>query len=541
MRFPMAIIMLLSIFAIIPHAYGGKTKFIFGSEIQVKGTDTTGWEENQDMCVDSNGYLYVAWENASLTGSNHGIAIYRSLNGGLDWGQIGFLYNADADLRQPSIAVGEGLMNRLIVAYLVDEGTGRPYPEAAYSPLGSTTFVTTPLPTSELCIYSAPEVWTDASQMNLWRAYIVCSEINVLGKENSLMGWRSELYGTAWEPRKTVMWGSLSASWSRPHAAFGTPSKKSFIICCRLDLKKIYMVFTPDFGATYSHSYNVATLDEIPSSGVNPQIAAARNLDHLMVCFTESPGGWLNEIRYTTSFDHGSTWATPQTLPGSGNYDRLGPELTADEFGGKGMHLTYTKDSDVYHLYIRQDFSGGWKGPHLVCGDGYASHANCKKGIACHPKTDEAFICWCDTRDNPMIDTDTFFNYSGSLVVLGNKLSASTGGASAFHLYAGKEHAGRNYLILGSVTGMSPGTPLPGGKVTIPINWDSFTELVLSLTNTTVFKGFYDTLNHDGEKTAILVAPPLNPAYVGVVMHYAYCLNNPFDFTSNAVGIEIVN
>ena len=48
-------------------------------------------------------------------------------------------------------------------------------------------------------------------------------------------------------------------------------------------------------------------------------------------------------------------------------------------------------------------------------------------------------------------------------------------------------------------------------------------------------------LDSDGENTAILISPPLNPNYVGVVMRFAYCLNDPFDFASNAVAVESVD
>jgi hypothetical protein len=48
------------------------------------------------------------------------------------------------------------------------------------------------------------------------------------------------------------------------------------------------------------------------------------------------------------------------------------------------------------------------------------------------------------------------------------------------------------------------------------------------------------TLDASGTATAQLNAPPLRPEFVGITMHYAYALNNPFDFVSNPVAIEIV-
>jgi hypothetical protein len=46
-------------------------------------------------------------------------------------------------------------------------------------------------------------------------------------------------------------------------------------------------------------------------------------------------------------------------------------------------------------------------------------------------------------------------------------------------------------------------------------------------------------LDASGTATAQLNAPPV-PGFAGVTMHYAYALNNPWDFVSNPVAIEIV-
>jgi hypothetical protein len=113
------------------------------------------------------------------------------------------------------------------------------------------------------------------------------------------------------------------------------------------------------------------------------------------------------------------------------------------------------------------------------------------------------------------------------------------GGTVNFMIDAGMDHAQRTYLLLGSVSGTDPGTPLPGGQATLPLNWDAFTDLVLNLINTSVFFDFLGNLDASGIATAQLNAPPL-PGYAGLVMHYAYCLNDPFDFASNPIAIEIV-
>ena len=117
---------------------------------------------------------------------------------------------------------------------------------------------------------------------------------------------------------------------------------------------------------------------------------------------------------------------------------------------------------------------------------------------------------------------------------------AQTGGTVNFKLQAGAGNAGRNYIMLGSVTGTSPGFPLPGGLAVMPLNWDPFTDLVLAFLNTPIFSSFLGGLDATGAAAAQLNAPPLPPAAVGLIMDFAYALNKPFDCASNPVSIRII-
>jgi len=107
------------------------------------------------------------------------------------------------------------------------------------------------------------------------------------------------------------------------------------------------------------------------------------------------------------------------------------------------------------------------------------------------------------------------------------------------HLKAGTANAGRKYLMLGSLTGIDPGFALPGGLATMPLNWDSYSDLILALLNSAVFSNFCGPLDSQGQGTATLNLPPV-PGFAGTVMYYAYALNNPFDYVSNAAAMEII-
>jgi hypothetical protein len=119
-------------------------------------------------------------------------------------------------------------------------------------------------------------------------------------------------------------------------------------------------------------------------------------------------------------------------------------------------------------------------------------------------------------------------------------ISATVGGVAAFSLKAGPSNGNRNYIILGSVTGTAPGTPLPGGQVTLPLNWDVFTNLIIDLLNSPIFSNFMGKLDGTGSANAVFDTLGPIPGAAGITMQFAYALNNPWNFASNSVAIDVV-
>lgn len=109
-------------------------------------------------------------------------------------------------------------------------------------------------------------------------------------------------------------------------------------------------------------------------------------------------------------------------------------------------------------------------------------------------------------------------------------------------LDAGIEHAGKIYLMLGTVSGTSPGTPL--GAVHLPLNYDFYFDWLARLPNTIV-QGSLGTLDAAGQASAsfrMINAIPLSMA--GTVMHHAYIVIptdfSGFDLVSNAVPLTLL-
>lgn len=119
-------------------------------------------------------------------------------------------------------------------------------------------------------------------------------------------------------------------------------------------------------------------------------------------------------------------------------------------------------------------------------------------------------------------------------------LSSASGGTVNFTLATGCDHANRNYLLLGSASGVQPGILLPGGGATLPLAFDFLTLSILVHLNTPVFTDFLGTLNGDGLGYAQLnLTGPLPPGTGIEEIHFAFCLAEPWDFASYPVPIEI--
>ena len=130
-----------------------------------------------------------------------------------------------------------------------------------------------------------------------------------------------------------------------------------------------------------------------------------------------------------------------------------------------------------------------------------------------------------------------FFHALGPLSLDHNSLSISWGGTIEFSIDAGAASAGRDYFLLGTASGTEPGTLLPGGA-TLPLNRDPVFNYIRANYNNAMLSNFRGTLDASGEAAATLSVPFVSFP-VGTILHFAYTLERPFDYQSNAAAVEI--
>jgi hypothetical protein len=126
-----------------------------------------------------------------------------------------------------------------------------------------------------------------------------------------------------------------------------------------------------------------------------------------------------------------------------------------------------------------------------------------------------------------------------SLTIDSRQFPARLGGIINLSLNAGPARAGRLYLIVATLSGTAPGTPL--GAITVPLNADPFTNVVLAFTPSPMFAGFFGNLDGQGQASAQMnMLGVFNQSWAGTRMHFAYILF-PFDYASNPVAGHITS
>ncbi len=110
-----------------------------------------------------------------------------------------------------------------------------------------------------------------------------------------------------------------------------------------------------------------------------------------------------------------------------------------------------------------------------------------------------------------------------SLRVDVDSISISTGGTQHLEIALGAEMAGKLVWMLGSVTGTSPGIPVDGKL--LPLNFDAYTQAILSLPSTAVLNSSISFVAGDGRATSSFSLPVgVKPKLAGTVLYHAFAV-----------------
>jgi hypothetical protein len=149
---------------------------------------------------------------------------------------------------------------------------------------------------------------------------------------------------------------------------------------------------------------------------------------------------------------------------------------------------------------------------------------------------------WDWTNTFPVLGSPLFKvrRYERSLWADQPGLSLAAGGSLDFHLLCGPGYAGHDFVLLGSMTGTSPGAALAGGLV-LPLNSDGLTSFIFNNPTAPGITGSRGHLDALGNANPSLDSMgPLPSSMSGRTLHFAFALVNPIEFTSNAVAVVVL-
>lgn len=205
--------------------------------------------------------------------------------------------------------------------------------------------------------------------------------------------------------------------------------------------------------------------------------------------------------------------------------------------------VTYAQQvASVFDLYYKTSYDGKtWSMPMRLTFD--TSHYDTQPHPLRQGTAGHIILTWSHQESpQPYVDHDVWIDADVPvplpLWLDQDKLSAASGGQVQFSLDFSAAFAGRDYFLLGTLSGTTPGTLLPGG-LTLPVNLDLFSTFILMYYNTPLFDDFMGTLDGNGQASATLSAPGAIPLALGTTMHFASMTLKPFDFVSNPQGVVI--
>jgi len=335
--------------------------------------------------------------------------------------------------------------------------------------------------------------------------------------------WRGNSSGSGW-----AYWGQV--------VSIGGGSQYWTGSLCQAPDGMFYCAFMDHDGSSH-HVYVSSSSDAVtwsskvlvpaPGSGhyFDPNIAELNGVLHVVY------NSYYNYEMWTcSSVDGGLNWTNPlQITNGASTSAFTGPSIAEGPDGA----IVVAYGTSAKGLAISQSYDGGatWTESQAQASGNTPSIVRGQDG--------RLWIIYADVVSSAWEVFTTSTTLSAPLTVDRHSFSGSAPATVNFSLNAGTAYGGRNFLIAGSLSGTHPGTALPGGLATIPLNRDWFTNWIIANLQLPVFSNFWGTLDGAGHAVAPMNVPTI-PTWVGTTMYFAFATANPWDFASNAVVVAVV-
>jgi hypothetical protein len=114
-------------------------------------------------------------------------------------------------------------------------------------------------------------------------------------------------------------------------------------------------------------------------------------------------------------------------------------------------------------------------------------------------------------------------------------VSVSAHQRQVLRLNAGINNAGRQYILLGSLSGTSPGTTFAG--VHVPLNPDAYFTFTVNNPNSAILPNSMGTLDATGRASAAFLP---DATFINQTANHAFVVINPSSFVSEAESCQVL-
>lgn len=238
--------------------------------------------------------------------------------------------------------------------------------------------------------------------------------------------------------------------------------------------------------------------------------------------------------------DNGHALALMRTLP----FWQMSPAdhlLSGEDFTHGGGEV-FAKPGSIYAIYLPRATSTGTLDLTGAGGDFVLRWFDPREGVAAGssiPVTGGGSVA---LGPPPYASSEDWV----ALIVRPNTLtgdvagiSVSAGGEQKLTLAAKPGDAGRPYVLMGSMTGTSPGFLI--GNLLVPLNFDRYTRWTVEAANGPVLQNTRGLVPPSGTvQMKVVLGPGDFAPLVGTTLYHAAVLREPTDFASNAVALELL-
>ncbi|MBN2171278.1 MAG: hypothetical protein JW819_08165, partial [Candidatus Krumholzibacteriota bacterium] len=341
------------------------------------------------MASTSDGVLYLVGEDTGV--GAYYLDIYFSTNDGYTWDYWVSLYSVYDDLTNPSIAIGEGNANRLLVAYESGRDTADAAIYVAWLDL-DTGQAEQVLVESHPYWLGDPQICVDSSAYSNWWPYLVYTKGTFTKQSHyDLLFCRSFDYGESWEA-PAVLAADVSPD-CRADIDFGDPGL--YVAYTRYAdgyENDIYLLRSTSLGSSWDAE--VALAHHIEDE-TDPRVAATKGGGAVVVAFSREYSGGNTDIEACYSQDGGYVWNLTY-LPWT-SYPEAKVDLEVSQDLDR-IHAAFYCEHDVLYTWATWDDPGSWA-PAAVVNHGGTAAYGMRPTVAVNPsKEQEACFAWADTR-----------------------------------------------------------------------------------------------------------------------------------------------